>query len=327
MAARLPAFSAVAPIARRDDLCRVDARALRNRVVLLSSGDAGFFVPSPLGETDDAEFQAQAIDTVRRGFPLRDLGETLRLALVALLGLPAVALTAAGAGIGRRVAWSVLGTLALGAAFVAGFERGLLVPVVAPLAAAAGAVLAAVVCGVVSELRHARIARRRAEALAATDPLTGLPNVRAFRAALEREVALALRSGVPCTLVAFDLDRFKAINDTLGHAAGDRVLAAAARACLDVARRSDVPGRLGGEEFALLLSGADADDALDVAERLRTAFRAIELPGLDRPVTASFGIASCPTDAVEADALLAAADAAAYAAKHAGRDRVHVAMA
>jgi diguanylate cyclase (GGDEF)-like protein len=235
--------------------------------------------------------------------------------------------TGAGAGLGRRVGWSALGALALGAGFVAAFERGVLVPVAAPLGAAMGATLAAVACGLAAELRHARAARRRAEALAATDPLTGLPNVRAFRAALEREVAAALRTGTPCTLVAFDLDRFKAINDTLGHAAGDRVLAAAAAACRDVARRADVPARLGGEEFALLLSGADADDALAVAERLRTAFRAIAVPGLDRPVTASFGIATCPEDAVEAGALLAAADAAAYAAKHAGRDRVHVAMA
>jgi len=322
-----PAFGAVAPVTQRDDLCRLHAGALRDRVVLLASADAGIQVPSPLGPTDGAELQAQVIETIRRGQPLRDLPAGLRLALVVLLGLPAVALTAAGAGIGRRVAWSLLGALALGAAFVAAFERGLLLPVAAPLAAAAGGALAAVACGAVAEVRDARAARRRAEALAATDPLTGLPNLRTFRAALEREIAAALRSGDPCTLIAFDLDHFKAVNDTLGHAAGDEVLTRTAHALRAVARRADLPARLGGEEFALLLPGTGAQDAAAVAERLRAAFRAVDVPGLARPVTASFGLATCPEDGVEAASLLAAADAAAYAAKRAGRDRVHLAAA
>ena len=322
-----PAFGAVAPIVHRDDLCRLDAEALRDRVVLLGSADAGVEVPSPLGPTDGAEFQAQVIETVRRGYPLRDLPAGLRLALVVVLGLPAVALTAAGTGVGRRLAWSGVGALALGAAFVAGFQRGLLVPVVAPLAAAAGAALAAAACGAMAELRHARAARRRAEALAATDPLTGLPNLRAFRAALEREIAASLRSGDPCTLIAFDLDHFKAVNDTLGHAAGDEVLTRTAHALRAVARRADLPARLGGEEFAVLLPGTDTHDAAAVAERLRAAFRGVDIPGLERPVTASFGLATCPEDGVEAASLLAAADAAAYAAKRAGRDRVHLAAA
>lgn len=162
-----------------------------------------------------------------------------------------------------------------------------------------------------------------------TDALTGLPNRRGFAALAGLALAAARRQGTPCAVVALDLDRFKAINDGHGHAAGDVVLRGVGAAIRASVRGSDVAGRLGGEEFVLLLPGDDIADAVSLADRLRALVRAtVPHPaGGGAAVTLSVGVAPVGAGAAPADlaAALAAADRALYDAKQRGRDRVLVA--
>ncbi len=175
---------------------------------------------------------------------------------------------------------------------------------------------------VIRLMRQRDAALARLDPLAATDPLTGLSNRRSFDA----RAAEALRAG-PAALLALDLDRFKAINDGHGHAAGDAVLKGAASVLSARMRQGDILARIGGEEFAALLPATDLGGALDLAERLRGAIPAeVAHPaGADARVTVSIGVAAVPPGGDPAHRLvlaLAAADAALYAAKRNGRDRV-----
>jgi diguanylate cyclase (GGDEF)-like protein len=147
------------------------------------------------------------------------------------------------------------------------------------------------------------------------DGLTGLLNHRACHERLRA----ALNAGGPVAVVLIDLDHFKVINDTLGHAEGDRVLAASAERLRTVLRADDVVGRMGGEEFVLILPGADAEAAEDCAERARAALAELTVRGL--PLGASAGVAAAPADGNEAAVLLENADAALYWAKGSGRGR------
>jgi diguanylate cyclase (GGDEF)-like protein len=174
---------------------------------------------------------------------------------------------------------------------------------------------------VIANLRNLTIAERRA----ATDGLTGLANQRSVHDTLKRMVAQAGRTVEPLALVLFDLDRFKQINDTFGHGRGDDVLAAVGDIAANTVRGSDFVGRLGGEEFAVLLPGTGRDGALLVAENLRQAISALDVTGIERHITASFGVAVLPEDASEGQALLRVADRALYQAKANGRDRVEMA--
>jgi diguanylate cyclase (GGDEF)-like protein len=179
---------------------------------------------------------------------------------------------------------------------------------------------------------HVLIAKRHAEQraieatlLASTDELTGLANRRAFMRQLEREIRGAAEFGWPLAVAIFDVDYFKEVNDRHGHAVGDKVLQLLASRAAGAVRGGDLVGRLGGEEFGILMPGATAEDAALVAERLR---RAIEAPrscdqGLPR-ITVSIGIA-LRENKREASVLLAAADTALYAAKSAGRNQVRLA--
>jgi len=163
--------------------------------------------------------------------------------------------------------------------------------------------------------------------LASTDGLTGALTRRAFREDASRAMALAQRHRHALSCIALDIDHFKAINDTYGHAAGDSVLAGSAATCRSLLRQSDVFGRVGGEEFAVLLPHTGRQDALGVAEKLREGLAAQRFHSGEAPfsITASFGIASAgPSDDV--DALLRAADEALYAAKATGRNRCIVAQ-
>jgi two-component system cell cycle response regulator len=155
------------------------------------------------------------------------------------------------------------------------------------------------------------------------DPLTGLPNRRAFEEELAREAARASRAGAPLAVVMLDVDRFKAVNDGHGHAAGDEVLRAVAARAAAAIRAGDLLARVGGEEFAILLPAADLPRAAEAAERIRAtlAARRIEAGGTSLTVTASLGCAAlAPGETPEA--LVARADARLYAAKEAGRNRV-----
>jgi diguanylate cyclase (GGDEF)-like protein len=139
-------------------------------------------------------------------------------------------------------------------------------------------------------------------------------------------VAQASRTISPLAAVLVDLDHFKQVNDVHGHDRGDELLAAVGVAFRNVMRASDFVGRYGGEEFLILLPSSDREGAVKVAEGVRAAIAAIRIPGIDRPITASAGVAVLPEDGGDSVTLFRAADRALYAAKHAGRNRVHTAM-
>lgn len=161
------------------------------------------------------------------------------------------------------------------------------------------------------------------EGLATRDPLTGLFNRREFRAALEREFASAGRSGAGFALLLVDLDGFKAVNDTFGHAAGDKVLCAVAARLLEHARAIDTVARVGGDEFVLICPGMTSrEDAAGLSERLIDALnRPIAVDGSEARIGASIGIVFCCDQIEGCDELIRMADRAMYAAKHAGRNR------
>jgi diguanylate cyclase (GGDEF)-like protein len=151
------------------------------------------------------------------------------------------------------------------------------------------------------------------------DGLTGLLNHRACQEWLRDALQAQLPQGRPVGVVVIDLDHFKLINDAYGHAEGDRVLAGVAERLRSVVRGSDAVGRLGGEEFVLILPGVDAEGAEDCAERARAALAELTVRG--QPLRSSAGVAAAPLDGTEATALLENGDAALYLAKHSGRNR------
>jgi diguanylate cyclase (GGDEF)-like protein len=158
---------------------------------------------------------------------------------------------------------------------------------------------------------------------ATTDPLTGALSRRGFREVAERAVALAIRHRHDLSLLMLDLDHFKAVNDKHGHATGDVVLAETVQTCRTLLRKSDAIGRLGGEEFAMLLPYTGRAAALEVAEKLRGALARQQHQAITGPftVTASIGAVSLERSATDVDTLLARADEALYAAKNDGRNR------
>ncbi|MBM4366718.1 MAG: diguanylate cyclase [Deltaproteobacteria bacterium] len=162
-------------------------------------------------------------------------------------------------------------------------------------------------------------AKRELEALATSDGLTGLANHRAFQSRLGAELRRALHAGRPLSLLLVDVDHFKRLNDSFGHPAGDEVLRQLGRLLRDALRPGDTVARYGGEEFAVILPGAAARAAGVVAGRLNAAVR--NHPWRLREVTVSVGHATADATVVDASDLVARADQALYAAKHAGRDR------
>jgi diguanylate cyclase (GGDEF)-like protein len=180
---------------------------------------------------------------------------------------------------------------------------------------------------------HVRLRRLRTELreknailerLSTTDPLTGLRNRRYFGDALSLEVLRASRYGTALSVLMADLDHFKRVNDEHGHAAGDAVLVAAGATLLRLLRTTDVAARYGGEEIVVLLPQTDLDGAVALAERLRAAMAAGEWElegGATIRVTVSVGVAQLGAGS-DGEQLLAAADAALYAAKRAGRNCV-----
>lgn len=161
--------------------------------------------------------------------------------------------------------------------------------------------------------------------MATRDVLTGLPNRRHFLEMGEREVRRGREAGQPQALLMIDIDHFKAINDTLGHAAGDRVLSQFGRLLQGWLRAGEVAGRIGGEEFAVLLPDADTVDAAARAETLRRAVEAAPINGhATLAWTVSIGAARVSGGADGLADALRRADLALYAAKAAGRNRVHL---
>ena len=154
-----------------------------------------------------------------------------------------------------------------------------------------------------------------------TDHLTGLANRRRFERQLEREVERTLRHARPFCLLMLDIDDFKIVNDTQGHEAGDEALRHIAKTLQEGTRGIDLAARIGGEEFAVLLTETDFDRGAEVSERLRAAIEALVIPAVGH-TTASFGVAEFPGSASTGHELFLAADAAMYEAKRLGRNRV-----
>ncbi len=172
-------------------------------------------------------------------------------------------------------------------------------------------------------------ARARAEAkaneaiiLAETDTLTGIANRRKLFAVLETEVGQAEAQMADLAIAVLDIDHFKRVNDRFGHAMGDQVIRRIAQICVQMIRNADFVGRVGGEEFVIVLSGTGAEMAIAMAERLRRAIESEDwsLLGVD-PVTVSIGLA-CFVPGMDYDQFLARADGALYRAKRDGRNRL-----
>jgi diguanylate cyclase (GGDEF)-like protein len=168
---------------------------------------------------------------------------------------------------------------------------------------------------------HDQLARQNARLaeLATTDELTGVKNRRRFREDLELLFAQADRHGLPLSLIMLDLDHFKQYNDTFGHPAGDEVLHWVGTTLQASVRGHDVIARFGGEEFVMLLPATDEDEAMEVAERLRSAIASRAWP--HGKMTASLGVATSDPDTPDAAALVDCADRALYQSKQAGRNR------
>ena len=158
-----------------------------------------------------------------------------------------------------------------------------------------------------------------------TDPLSGLLNRRGFERAATDALSHHARQGIPAAIVITDLDHFKSVNDMFGHAVGDKVIVAFAELLRSAARSNGIVGRLGGEEFAVLLTASDLAAARLFAEGVRLAFSTAALRDVPEQVhvTASFGVASL-SGTESLSELLVRADAALYNAKKAGRDRVRL---
>jgi len=186
------------------------------------------------------------------------------------------------------------------------------------------------VCVTISDVTHVSIvSREREEAVAKLqeyadrDGLTGIANRRYFEARLRDEYIRWQRYGGNLSILLFDLDHFKKINDQFGHMVGDSVLREMAQRVAHVVRAQDTFGRFGGEEFALLLPCTPLEDAMLVAEKIRNTIgdTAVDVQGMNVPVTASVGGASARAGVPAYEALINEADAALYSAKRQGRNR------
>jgi len=201
-----------------------------------------------------------------------------------------------------------------------GSERWVLVSIVPVLYNGEMADLATIVD--ISDRKALEIDLQR---LATTDSLTGASNRRSFIEQAEVEIARSKRHALPLALVMMDIDHFKRINDSLGHAAGDEAICEVVQACSKLVRKQDVLGRFGGEEFAILLPQTALEPARQLVERLRERVAQIAVSKAGKPplsLSASFGLTLLRPDDLTVDDLLARADEALYEAKHAGRNRV-----
>jgi diguanylate cyclase (GGDEF)-like protein len=182
--------------------------------------------------------------------------------------------------------------------------------------------LESLICALIYPLRNALLYKRALDT-ALTDPVTGINNRAAMNANLDREINLAHRHGNPLSLIMLDIDRFKQINDSYGHIAGDVVLKALAECVTECTRSSDIVFRYGGEEFAILLSNTEGDGASLLANRIRVAVegRAVKHESAVIRLTVSVGVATLERGDGAAD-ILEKADQALYQAKQEGRNRV-----
>jgi diguanylate cyclase (GGDEF)-like protein len=228
------------------------------------------------------------------------------------------------------IAWTMLETVAIATAIRLLLDRAEhaehLLYYGLPFSMVAAAILVAL--GVADRLREQRQALTEAERRAQTDPLTGVLNRRSLIERLDAACLRARARGLPIALLFIDLDHFKEINDSFGHAAGDACLKKIIGPIQSELRQSDVIGRYGGEEFVVILSSADIAAAHPIAERIRNRVADVRVEGFgpDINLTCSIGVATSDTLGVWGEHLIAQADAAVYAAKRSGRNRVQVAI-
>lgn len=180
------------------------------------------------------------------------------------------------------------------------------------------------VTGVAVNKRQLESANTKLQELALRDGLTGLLNRRYWESCLEREFARHQRYDNPVSLVIFDIDHFKRVNDTYGHQTGDEVIRTVAEITSQLVRETDFAGRYGGEEFVVLLPGTPLDGAAQFAERLRHAVeqKVLDYQGSPLTFTISLGVAAIGDDMPGYQALLERADKALYVSKEQGRNRV-----
>lgn len=178
-----------------------------------------------------------------------------------------------------------------------------------------------------ASIRMARVLADQLSQLATTDSLTGVANRREFFHMASKEISRAQRNDRVLSVLMFDIDHFKNINDQYGHAAGDEVLVNIVNTCLKSLREIDTIGRLGGEEFGILLPETEVKEAAKVAERLRESMKAIRPGGsaTTGTVTMSIGVAQWNASHEDFEELMARADRALYEAKRGGRNKVAVA--
>lgn len=214
------------------------------------------------------------------------------------------------------ICWAIMAVLLPKVGVADWIWPAVLIPLI--MASATGAIY-------VSLVKRLEEARARLAQAASTDHLTGVGNRRRFFDLARRDMAGAA-SHRPISVLLLDIDHFKAINDTYGHAVGDEVLVLVAQHCQDRLRSGDVLCRWGGEEFIALLPGADAHEAHAIAERLRSSFEALSDPLDPCPVTVSIGLATGRA-ATPIDDLIRQADDHLYGAKQSGRNRTMAAAA
>jgi diguanylate cyclase (GGDEF)-like protein len=229
------------------------------------------------------------------------------------------------------IAWALLCTFQILTALRLLYSRaddaqGLLYYGLAPSMVAAAVLIA---LGTSDRVRAQSLALTDAERRAQTDPLTGVLNRRSLIERLDAACMRAKARGLPISVLFIDLDHFKQINDSRGHAAGDACLSGIIAPIQAELRHSDVIGRYGGEEFVVILNGADASAAHPIAERICRRVSEVHIEGFGPPInlTCSIGVASSDTLGVWGQHLIAHADHAQYAAKRSGRNRVQLAAA
>jgi len=229
------------------------------------------------------------------------------------------------------IAWSLLCTLQIVTAVYLLYGRadeaaGLLYYGLGPSMVAAAVLIA---LGVADRMREQNAALTEAERRAQIDPLTGVLNRRSFVERLDAAGARANTRGLPLSVLFIDLDDFKHVNDSRGHAAGDACLAAIIDPIQGELRQSDTIGRYGGDEFVVSLYGADSESAHQIADRVCKRVSDARVEGFGAPIrlTCSIGVAGSDVLGVSGQPLIAHADAAQYAAKRSGRNRVELAAA
>ncbi|WP_422849197.1 diguanylate cyclase domain-containing protein [Acidovorax sp. M14] len=280
------------------------------------------FVRMPFGNADEGRFMVVGLSqplAVVQGEVL-DLGRSI-LKILLVLSVVGVALAA---GVSRLVTQPLQAMVKAAQAFSRGESHGAL-PVhrgdeVGELARS----FQDMEQQISRQLAELNLSRDAMAHLAHHDALTGLPNRRMFEQRLGQVLELSRRSGRSCALLFVDLDDFKAINDTRGHAVGDRVLQAVARTIVGAVRQVDTVARLAGDEFTVLCENVDSEEAaLQIVTKLQHAFEPpLDIDGEPLAVRASIGLSLFPRDAQDARTLMASADAAMYRIKQGHKRRL-----